>query len=229
MKPQYPNHLRTCLAAALALLATGGVFAQEAVIGGDASGGDQSVGIVRITKPKTSELTGRQVTPTSFHHRARTGAPCDCQGDVCGHPTGQCQTGNCPNGQSSNWCDECWGRRGGHCRHGHGLNGWCRHGCDQGWCHHGCSNGAMCDYLRCKFGYFIPTGAGGAGIPWHGKYARVYPQDPHYFDQRDGQAWAAQGYGIPMAVPLAPVVGHTYNYGWGIPSSRLTPVSHPAY
>jgi len=28
-------------------------------------------------------------------------------------------------------------------------------------------------------------------------------------------------------VPMAPVVNHTYNYGWGIPSSRLTPVSHP--
>jgi hypothetical protein len=87
----------------------------------------------------------------------------------------------------------------------------------------------MCDYFRCKLGYFIPTGAGGAGVPWCGKYSRVYPQDPYYFDQRDGQTFAAQGYGAPIAVPLAPVVGHTYNYGWGIPSSRLTPISHPAY
>ena len=87
----------------------------------------------------------------------------------------------------------------------------------------------MVDYFRCKFGYFIPTGAGGAGVPLAGKYSRVYPQDPYYFDQRDGQAWGAQGYGVPLAVPLAPTVGHTYNYGWGIPSSRLTPVSRPAY
>jgi len=87
----------------------------------------------------------------------------------------------------------------------------------------------MVDYFRCKFGYFIPTGAGGAGVPFAGKYSRVYPQDPYYFDQRDGQAWGAQGYGVPIAVPLAPVVGHTYNYGWGTPSSRLTPVSRPAY
>jgi hypothetical protein len=84
-------------------------------------------------------------------------------------------------------------------------------------------------YLACKFGYFIPTGNGGAGTPIMGKYARVYPQDPNYFDQRDGQIYGAQGYGVPMAVPLAPVVGHTYNYGWGLPSSRLTPVSRVAY
>ncbi len=101
-------------------------------------------------------------------------------------------------------------------------------------CQSGCygrhpNSQAMCDYFRCKFGYFIPTGGGGAGVPLAGKYSRVYPQDPYYFDQRDGQAWGAQGYGMPMAVPLAPTVGHTYNYGWGTPSSRLTPVSRPAY
>ena len=104
-------------------------------------------------------------------------------------------------------------------------------GCQQ--CYSGCygnQNGqAMVEYFRCKFGYFIPTGAGGAGVPFAGKYARVYPQDPHYFDQRDGQAWGAQPYGIPIAVPLAPTVGHAYNYGWGTPSSRLTPISRPAY
>lgn len=100
----------------------------------------------------------------------------------------------------------------------------CRSAC----CRNQCSQD-MVNYFRCKFGYFIPTGAGGAGVPYCGKYARVYPQDPYYFDQRDGQAWGAQGYGMPMAVPLAPVVGHTYNYGWGTPSSRLTPVSRPAY
>jgi hypothetical protein len=88
---------------------------------------------------------------------------------------------------------------------------------------------AMIDYLKCKFGYFIPSGGGGKGIPWVGHYARVYPVNPYYSDPRDGQAYAAQGYGIPVSVPLAPVVGHTYDYGWGVPSSRLTPVSHPAY
>lgn len=92
-----------------------------------------------------------------------------------------------------------------------------------------CLNGAALEYLKCKFGYFIPTGGGGRGIPWVGCYSRVYPVNPYYRDGRDGQMWAAQGYGLPMAVPLAPVVGHTYDLSWGIPSSRLTPVSNPAY
>jgi len=45
-----------------------------------------------------------------------------------------------------------------------------------------------------------------------------------YCDPRDRQLYAAQGYNVPVAVPLAPVVKHTYNYGWGLPSSRLTRV-----
>lgn len=86
----------------------------------------------------------------------------------------------------------------------------------------------MSNYFLCKFGYFIPSGNGGAGAPFAGCYSRVYPQDPNYFDQRDGQIWGAQGYGVPIAVPLAPVVGHQYNYSWGTPASRLTPISHIA-
>lgn len=82
-------------------------------------------------------------------------------------------------------------------------------------------------WARCKFGYFVPTGCGGAGCPPLGHYSMVYPVNPYHFDQRDGQVYAASGYGGPVSVPLAPVVHHTYNYGWGIPSSRLTPISHP--
>jgi len=64
-------------------------------------------------------------------------------------------------------------------------------------------------------------------IPLAGHYHIVYPVNPGYFDSRDGQVYAAPGYGGPVSVPLAPVVNHTYNYGWGIPSSRLTPVQRP--
>ncbi len=82
-------------------------------------------------------------------------------------------------------------------------------------------------WARCKFGYFVPTGCGAKGCPPIGHYGMVYPVDPNYFDARDGQVYAAPGVGGPVSVPLAPVVNHTYNYGWGIPSSRLTPVLHP--
>lgn len=99
------------------------------------------------------------------------------------------------------------------------------------YCDNGCDNQSCscCEYLKCKFGYFIPTGGGGQGIPWVGHYSRVYPVDPYHADSRDGSVYAAQGYGVPISVPLAPVVGHQFNYGWGIPSSRLTPISYPAY
>lgn len=82
-------------------------------------------------------------------------------------------------------------------------------------------------WFRSKFGYFFPTGCCGRGCPPIGHYSMVYPLDPNYFDQRDGNVYAAQGANGPVSVPLAPNVRHTYNYGWGIPSSRMTPVSHP--
>lgn len=79
--------------------------------------------------------------------------------------------------------------------------------------------------LPCKCGYFIPSGCHGHGCSPVGYYGMVYPLNPYYVDQRDTNVYAAQGYGVPMSVPLAPVVRDTYNYGWGVPSSRLTPVS----
>ena len=44
------------------------------------------------------------------------------------------------------------------------------------------------------------------------------------YDQRDSVAYSAEGWGTPVSVPLAPTVKYVYNYSWGIPSSRLTPV-----
>jgi len=209
MKPLIRKIVRASIAAGLSLLACVSAGAQE-----------DTEGIVRITKPKSSAMTAQQVTPTAFQHAGQ------CQTATA---NGDCQTGI---GGNQGQCPADWSGNsaGVECRRCRGLHGgmWCNHfGCQHGDCHDG--GQAMCDYFRCKFGYFIPTGAGGAGVPFCGHYSRVYPQDPYYFDQRDGQAWAAQGYGTPIAVPLAPVVGHTYNYGWGIPSSRLTPVSRPAY
>ncbi len=82
-------------------------------------------------------------------------------------------------------------------------------------------------WARCKFGYFIPSGSCGKGTPPIGHYSMVYPVNPQHFDGRDGQVYAAQGYAGPVSIPMAPVVNHSYNYGWGMPSSRLTPISHP--
>ena len=86
----------------------------------------------------------------------------------------------------------------------------------------------LTDWHRRKFGYFYPTGCCGTGCPIFGTYNMVYAVDPQYFDERDGKLYSAQGHGVPMAVPLAPTVRHSYNYGWGIPSSRRTPVSRVA-
>ncbi|QDU00430.1 hypothetical protein V6x_01030 [Gimesia chilikensis] len=85
--------------------------------------------------------------------------------------------------------------------------------------------GSLREFFRCKFGYFIPTGCGGKGCAPIGHYKMTYAVDPYYFDGRDGQLYGAQGYGVPVAVPLAPTVRQTYNYGWGVPSSRITPIS----
>lgn len=62
-------------------------------------------------------------------------------------------------------------------------------------------------------------------IPLFGTYRLTYPVNPWYADARDNRVYAAAATGAPTAVPLAPNVEHTMNYGWGIPSSRVTPVS----
>jgi hypothetical protein len=162
-----------------------------------------AAGVVRISKPAAATVTVRaqseQLPPSPMVIPAG------------GTSSGSVVYSDCPNG-------DCYGNGYGHMYNGkHYKYGW-NH--DSGY--------SMVQYFRCKFGYFIPTGNGGAGAQFAGKYARVYPQDPSYFDQRDGQLWAAQGYGVPVAVPLAPVVGHQYNYSWGVPSSRLTPISRLA-
>lgn len=81
-------------------------------------------------------------------------------------------------------------------------------------------------HLHGKLAYFHPMGNGGEGVPPFGCYHLVYPANPSYSDPRDLQIYAAQGWGVPISVPLAPTVRHTMNYSTGIPSSRLTPISN---
>lgn len=76
-----------------------------------------------------------------------------------------------------------------------------------------------------KFNYFAPSGNGGKGAPFFGCYNRVIAASPGYYDARDSQIYASPMTGVPTAVPLAPNVRHQYNYSWGTPSSRLTPIS----
>jgi len=91
-----------------------------------------------------------------------------------------------------------------------------------------CKRGGCRSCRRRKCGYFHPSGCCGGGCPVVGKYDMVYSANPTYFDPRDGRLYSAQGHNTPMAVPLAPNVRYSYNYGWGIPSSRLTRISRIA-
>jgi len=77
------------------------------------------------------------------------------------------------------------------------------------------------------FGWLVPSGCCGQGCAPVGCYSNTYAADPGYTDHRDGgQQYGVQGYGIPLTVPLAPNVRHSYNYSWGMPASRITPIGH---
>jgi hypothetical protein len=64
-------------------------------------------------------------------------------------------------------------------------------------------------------------------LDWNG-YTLTYPVNPWYYDVRDTRVYAAAGFGAPMTVPLAPTVQTQVNYSWGIPASRITPISRVA-
>ena len=51
----------------------------------------------------------------------------------------------------------------------------------------------------------------------------VYSSQGYYYDSRDRRVYAAQGYNTPVTIPIPPITRVT-NYGWGIPSARLSPV-----
>jgi len=55
---------------------------------------------------------------------------------------------------------------------------------------------------------------------------RVYgPVNGYYYDVRDTRTYSDIGWHVPVTVPLAPMV-RSYNYGWGVPSTRLSPVGN---
>lgn len=121
-------------------------------------------------------------------------------GSIAGRRGGR--HGGCPScdGYVDGLYAQARGGRGGDCNQCHG--GWGRNGCQNGNCHAG---GPL---RRCL--------AGGC----------YRPVDGYYQDPRDSQVWAATGFNVPVTVPLAPVVKYQYNYGWGVPSSRLTQVGN---
>jgi hypothetical protein len=84
-------------------------------------------------------------------------------------------------------------------------------------------NARLADRL---FGWMVPSGCCGQGCPPVGHYSVTYADQPDYIDQRDTQLYGAQGYGMPMTVPLAPNVNHAYNYSAGLPASRVTHIGN---
>lgn len=157
--------------------------------------------------------------------------------------TGTCDVGNCNMGScyTPTDCNSCY--NGGDA---YGMNGGWGHHCDS--CQDPCRGGrgrngrGRCDgrnpsfaekcqernHRLCErlFGWMIPSGNCGQGSPWLGKYHMTYADQPSYIDPRDTQLYAAQGYGMPMSVPLAPNVHHAYNYSSGMPASRITHIGN---
>jgi hypothetical protein len=104
--------------------------------------------------------------------------------------------------------------QGGSCNGGPGCNGG------------SCENGGHCGvWHMCWCG---DHGYGCRFLDYH-CYTMAYPVNPWYYDPRDTRVYAAAGFGAPMTVPLAPTVQTQVNYGWGIPASRITPISRVAY
>jgi hypothetical protein len=209
-KNQFVSYVRRSLAGFLAFAATAAVMA------------DDTEGVVRIRSDAAPEhpavvVRGQspdsQVTPTGlFHHHSdcpENCPPSDCPDSSCG----LCSHGNC---FSHCLRMQCAHRRLRNQIASDQLHAMIEQDCDD-----------KCAWFRYKFGYFFPSGCCGKGCPPTGHYSMVYPLNPNYSDARDAQVYAAQGYAGPVSVPLAPVVHHAYNYGWGIPSSRLTPISNP--
>lgn len=126
----------------------------------------------------------------------------DAQGGAGGYVNGlYAQAANSGNGTYSDACDDYW--------------------CDQCRCRHSrraMRRNAACYRRGCRNGH-CPGG--------HCLGGKCYrPVDGYYNDPRDSEVYSAVGYNIPVSVPLAPVVKYQYNYGWGLPSTRLVQVGN---
>lgn len=175
-----------------------------------------------------------------------------CGNGMCGN--GMCGNGSCytpmdcntyfsscdSTGMPSCWCSDCQSSPC-QCRGRRGRGAGCEDvtifagpvdsgtgsACRDGW--HGQAmsfrnkNARLADKL---FGWLIPSGCCGQGCPPVGKYCQTYADDPGYINPNDTQLYGAQGYGMPMTVPLAPNVYHSYNYSAGIPASRITHIGN---
>jgi hypothetical protein len=205
--------LRACLAAAVCVTA-----------GLPNANADDAPGIVRMT-----DFQPTQIEQTAFLGETSTSVAADCgasdcvEGEGCQVVDDCCDSGGCDSGGcDSGGCDS-------------GVCESCK-SCPCGCCgaHSGTAFSCIlrmfgCSTKRCTCDYCEYSGKGtghcdqGSGL--FGHYQITYANQPSYADARDGQAWAAPGYGMPITIPTAPVVRYSYNYSHGTPASRLTPLS----
>ena len=239
-------------AAALLLIPVASAAAEEGVV--RISDADTRPGVVSMTAMSAEDRPPIQQTSynTTPHHLQQVSGSmyqpaCNTCGPVCyGQSYPGCDMGMC--------CDPCCPDVC--CDNGCCTEGCCNTGCDSfGECHRQrmvklfaepivdnplkgrgqrhCWRAQQLNYLNRNqrlanhlFGWLVPSGCCCQGCPPIGKYCVNYADNPGYSHPQDGQAWGAQGYGVPVTVPLPPNVRHSYNYSWGTPSSRITPMGN---
>jgi hypothetical protein len=214
------NHL-VGLSALVAIFSTGWVSAQ-----------DQTAGVVRISDKAPSGFATQRI---SYSEETQTEEAQNQTETQEGHHECQAAKGGtrCKDCDNCQYCQRCprgllgglfgGGVGGGGCFPGLGLFGWqpANH------CYLCPITGEMkCSKGTGLFGNKCRRCVPRSNAPF-GMYRMAYPLDANYRDARDGSLYAAQGYGVNVSVPLAPTVNATYNYGWGVPSSRMTYISNP--
>lgn len=143
---------------------------------------------------------------------------------------GNCPTGDCYGNAAGHGVGNGSGYgRGGHGAYGNGMNGrygnagamgygagnGSAYGNASGYANGGAGNGDcnQCNHNGCRSGRCLFGGC-------------YKPVEGYYNDPRDSEVYSAVGYGVPVTVPLPPAVRYQYQYGWGLPSTRLTRVGN---